>query len=511
MAKSKLALAHISVSFGTKPLLTDISISLESGQITALVGRSGSGKTLCALALQGLLPSNLTQTSGSILLDDTPLATAHKASATPIIASILQNPRTCFDPLHTMQSHIAESVRAWGKAYDPKRIASLLDTLGLDSSVLDRYAFAMSGGELQRVMIAIALLADAQFLIADEPTSDLDAIATQEIMQILQRICKERGIGILLITHDTRLMRIADRSYHIDAGKIIDDIRGFYNPFTHTPIYDRQKLESTLTLLRLQHISKVYPITTASATIALDSISLEIYAGQRLGIVGRSGSGKSTLAKLIARLERESSGQITYPAHWQTHKSLKSRRHFYSHIQLLFQDPISALNPNQTIWQSLTQGLHHLRGITDKAAQEQKIFPILSALDLDRALLHTYPAMLSGGQAARINLARALVVEPQLLILDESTSSLDSHTEAMILDFIATMHANNLTDKQYLSVLCITHDLALARAFCDRIVLMDSGKIIEIVAHNEPFTSPQGKLLESTFTTAAASADSRAT
>lgn len=505
---AKLALANISVSFGTKPLLTDISISLESGQITALVGRSGSGKTLCALALQGLLPSNLTQTSGSILLDDTPLATAHKASATPIIASILQNPRTCFDPLHTMQSHIAESVRAWGKAYDPKQIASLLDTLGLDSSVLDRYAFAMSGGELQRVMIAIALLADAQFLIADEPTSDLDAIATQEIMQILQRICKERGIGILLITHDTRLMRIADRSYHIDAGKIINDIRGFYNPFTHTPIYDRQKLESTLRFLRLQHISKVYPITTASATIALDSISLEIYAGQRLGIVGRSGSGKSTLAKLIARLERESSGQITYPAHWQTHKSLKSRRHFYSHIQLLFQDPISALNPNQTIWQSLTQGLHHLRGITDKAAQEQKIFPILSALDLDRALLHTYPAMLSGGQAARINLARALVVEPQLLILDESTSSLDSHTEAMILDFIATMHANNLTNKRHLSVLCITHDLALARAFCDRIVLMDSGKIIEIVAHNESFTSPQGKLLESTFATAA---DSRAT
>lgn len=504
MAKSRLALANISVSFGAKPLLTDISISLECGQITALIGRSGSGKTLCALALQGLLPPNLT-ISGEVLLDDSPYKPSlrKRRAKSPIVISILQNPRTYFNPLYTIKSHIAESLRAWGKPYDLKQISSLLHRLGLDSSVLHRYAFEMSGGELQRVMILIALLADAQFLIADEPTSDLDAIATKELLEILRRAAKELGKGVLLITHDHRLMRIADVSYHIDSGKITArDLGSFHTNFAYISLYDRQKSLESTPLITLHNITKSYQAAHQSIC-ALDSISLTICAGERLGIVGRSGSGKSTLARLIARLELESSGQITYPTHWHSNKrSLQARRHFYRHIQLLFQDPISALNPNQTLWDTLTQGLIALYGVVDRNEQRSRIMPILQALGLESLPLDSYPAMLSGGQAARINLASVLVLEPELLILDESTSCLDANTEAMILEHIATMQAHRdsrPSAKQNLSVLCITHNLSLARAFCDRIVLLDSGEIVEIVAANEPFKSAQGRLLESTF------------
>lgn len=505
MAKSRLALANISVSFGAKPLLTDISISLECGQITALIGRSGGGKTLCALALQGLLPSNLT-ISGEVLLDDSPYKPflRKKRTKSPIVISILQNPRTYFNPLYTIKSHIAESLRAWGKPYDFKQISSLLHRLGLDSSVLHRYAFEMSGGELQRVMIIIALLADAQFLIADEPTSDLDAIAAKELLEILKCAAKEFGKGVLLITHDHRLMRIADVSYHIDSGKIAArNLGSFHTNFAYISLCDRQKSLESTPLITLHNITKSYQAAHQSIC-ALDSISLTICAGERLGIVGRSGSGKSTLAKLIARLELESSGQITYPTHWHSskHGKLQARRHFYRHIQLLCQDPVSALNPNQTLWDILTQGLIALYGVVDRNEQRSRIMPILQALGLGSLPLDSYPAMLSGGQAARINLASALVLEPELLILDESTSCLDAKTEAMILEYIATMQAHrdsHPSAKQNLSVLCITHNLSLARAFCDRIVLLDSGEIVEIVAANEPFKSAQGRLLESTF------------
>lgn len=505
MTKSRLALANISVSFGAKPLLTDINISLECGQITALIGRSGSGKTLCALALQGLLSPNLT-ISGEVLLDGSPYEPLlrKRRATSPTIISILQNPRIYFNPLYTIKSHIIESLRAWGKPYDPRQISSLLHRLELDSSVLHRYAFEMSGGELQRVMIVIALLADAQFLIADEPTSDLDAIAIKGLLEILEYEAKELGKGILLITHDHRLMRIADKIYYIDSGKITASNFGtFHTNSSYVSLNNRQKVLEPTQLITLRNITKSYQ-STHQSIFTLDSISLTIYAGERLGIVGRSGSGKSTLAKLIARLELESSGQITYPAHWHSNeRSLQARRHFYRHIQLLFQDPISALNSNQTLWDTLTQGLIALYGIVNKSEQKDRIMPILHALGLESLLLDSYPAMLSGGQAARVNLASALVLEPELLILDESTSCLDDKTEAMILEYIATMQAyrgNLPIAKQNLSVLCITHNLSLARAFCDRIVLLDSGNIVEIVAADEPFRSVQGRLLEFTFT-----------
>lgn len=625
----RLELDRVSVRFGEKQLLKEVSLTITRGQITALGGRSGSGKSLCALTLQGLLPPNLTLDSGQILLDNIPISGEEVKKSCAII---MQAPRTCFNPIYTMKTHILETLRAREKLETHargflvshrmygvqkslqygeilSRVLMLFERLGLEERVLACYAHELSGGMLQRVMIVIALLSGAEFLICDEGTSDLDSLCAREILHLLRELCQNptphttapnakhtmqnsdestKGLGVLLITHDRTLMRESDMCYGIDSGKISahtehislahhDARQIITSPATSQtptlpPSLPHQNLAQTSSPARIQTtpiislhaLCKSYPSKPQSllpsfgskkqslATNVLDSLSLQIMQGEKVAIIGRSGSGKSTLARIIARLEPYDSGELIYtPSHTQessqishtaprrsastghrpkTHAkssrmSLRARRGFYQEVQLLFQDPLSAFNPRKIIWESLAQGLRTLLGIHDTSAQEQIIFPLCAQLELDRGLLFVYPSMLSGGQAARMNLIRALCIDPALLILDEATSALDFALEERVWSYLdhgvdsgsfldrnsyipqkphknlnispeSTPKPSIHTSKKHKSLLFITHDIALARRHCDRIILLDSGQIIESVGAREGFTSDLGRALE---------------
>ena len=601
----KLRLDRVSVRFGKKQLLKEVSITITRGQITALAGQSGSGKSLCALTLQGLLPPNLTLDSGQILLDDIPIS---RKEVRKSCAIIMQAPRTCFNPIYTMKTHILETLRSHacgardGAIYKHdealSRVLTLFQRLGLEERVLACYAHELSGGMLQRVMIAIALLSGAEFLICDEGTSDLDSICTREILHLLRELCenptlhttspntdeatKAKGLGVLLITHDRTLMRKSDVCYMLDSGKISAPIQSasLASLDSHPPITRSTRSQAptlstsqtiaqtkplpriqTTPIISLHALCKSYAPRSPSpldrqiaATNVLDSISLRIMQGEKVAIIGRSGSGKSTLARIIARLEPYDFGTLIYtppnaqessqnPPHPTLHRSakasaghretsvsqsrmdIKARRGFYREVQLLFQDPLSAFNPRKPIWESLTQGLRALLDIHDTSTQEQILFPLCSQLELDRELLFAYPSMLSGGQAARMNLIRALCIDPALLILDEATSALDFALEERVWSYLdrgvdsgSFLHQESyipkkssknpiylesippklspISYKKHKSLLFITHDIALARRHCDRLMLLDSGRIIESVSKEERFSSALGRALE---------------
>lgn len=669
----RLELDRICVRFGERILLDRVSLAITRGQITGLRGESGSGKTLCALTLQGILPENLALDSGQILLDDVPVSGQEIGKTCAII---MQSPRTCFNPLYTMRTHILESLRAQGFRYDhamQAHVLALLARLGLDPSVLGRYAHEMSGGMLQRVMIAIALLSGAEFLICDEPTSDLDTLNAREILHILRELCargsenlqtpqtpaaqsprenaNSKALGVLLISHDERLLHACDRRYVLDSGKACEigaselgagaiDSSGADSSAAEsiksTPessardvirrdskdssSIDSSSLDSAPAspicaspMLILHNLSKSYPSArhikpkssqkpenplkpqnskNPASTPVLDALSLSLHSGERLALIGASGSGKSTLARLIARLEPCDSGAIYLPAHWLhepspkpqsrilapdspptpesppkpsshaldspptpqnlarapiSRMSLVARRRFYRRVQLLFQDPLSAFDPRLIIWESIAQGCAALLGVRDRSAQERIILPLCARLGLDERLLFAYPSMLSGGQLARMNLLRALSIDPELLILDEATSALDRARESSVWEFLAsgvdsgsfwerdTLDRENIAknfaesssldssvpnstplesasqhssspesaptessmNKSRKALIFITHDIALARRYCDRIALLDSGRIIEVVRAGECFGSALGRALES--------------
>lgn len=524
--KSILTLHNLSIAFKDLILLKNINLTIQSGQITLLIGASGSGKTLTSLALQGLLPNNLTKLYGEVLIDDKPITSQHTTplNKQPIFASIMQQPRSCFNPIFTIKSHIKETLRALQKPYQNTRVERILNLVGLESSALTMYAFEMSGGMLQRVMIAIALLSEAPFLIADEPTSDLDALTAKDIITLLVRLSKEHNVGILLITHNMELLQIASSVYALDSRtthplsqtqiqKYIAESKKPYIIDSAASTPNATKTSSTKPpLLALTHLHKHYTSRYNVAKQALQNINLTLYAGEKVALLGRSGCGKSTLGKILARLENPSSGTFQLPKIWlesskhsqKTQTTLcdayaikwrqEHKKAFYKNLQLLFQDPISSLNPRLNLLENLIEPLVYLLGIKDSNAQLSLIMPILESLELDNLALNAYPNMLSGGQAQRLCLARVLALKPQMLILDESTSALDNKLERKIWQMLI---GQNTTLQPPATLLFITHNIALAREFCDRILLMDSGKIIEDIPSTKAFKSELGAALES--------------
>ncbi|WP_395148853.1 ABC transporter ATP-binding protein [uncultured Helicobacter sp.] len=451
---------NLSVCANDTLLLDSINLSITRGAITALLGASGSGKSLCMRTISNSLPSNLTQICGTISIDNSPM---HNAST--YISHILQNPQSYFNPLFSIRSHCQETLKVLHKPYDTHHIHRTFKESGFKDtdieSVLNAYPFMLSGGMLQRAMIAIALLRETPFLLADEPTSNLDTHTQEEILATLVKLRDTKHIGILLVTHDMSIVaRLADRFYTIQKGKVHTSKREdiILPPKVSKPSPYTPTTPPILEAKEICYAYKEYVFLRCVHTPVLHNVHCVLHKGIHTAIVGPSGCGKSTFAKLLSKILTPQSGEITLNS-----KPLHTfGRELYTQVQILFQDSLASLNPTLCIFENLIEPLIYLCDIREKSAQLAHITPLLTQLSLSDTILWAYPNMLSGGELQRVCLLRALLLKPRILILDESLSGLDFALQLEVIAFLHTL--------QETTIICITHDLYLAYRLCKQII-----------------------------------------
>ncbi|MFL4473533.1 ABC transporter ATP-binding protein [Paeniglutamicibacter sp. MACA_103] len=478
---SQLEIKDLSVRAGTNLLLDGISCSVRSGELVAVVGRSGSGKTMLTKAIMGLLPSGL-QATGQILLDGQRLDTLGERHKDAVrgrkIGMLFQQPKRVMNPRMTVRAHLLEAMGATGfrkPGNAEKNIESLLQEVGLSpaAEIARMRPDQLSGGMAQRVMLAIALAADPAYILADEPTSSLDSILKAEILELLRRRQLERGLGILLITHDiASVQHIADRVIVVSDGAIVDQCptSAMFSAPRHektrellsaTASVTREPQEiATHCVLRADAVGKNYT-RRAKGAAALNPTSMSLHAGEVLGVVGRSGSGKSTFARLLAGLERPTHGEIT----GQTEGAQSTG------VQIIPQEPFGSFDPALDLRTSLMAAVHRL---PDSEAA-QLIERAVARVGLPVRLLDRLPAQCSGGQLQRMAIARALLVQPDVLICDESTSALDSVAQRHILDLLL-----QLRERMGISLVVISHDMDVIRYVSDRVAVFYAGNLVEL-------------------------------
>jgi len=468
---------HIPTAKGMVHPVRDVSICLHAGEMLALVGESGSGKSLTAQAIMGLLPEHAMVTGKTLQFERTK------------IAMIFQNPMASFNPVLSIGYQIAEPLRvlhSYNRKDAENETVRLLERMQIRDArqKIHRYAHEFSGGMLQRAAIAMALACKPQLLIADEPTTALDVSTQAEVMTLLTELRREENLALLFITHDLALVaQQADRVAVMYSGEIVE--AGDTHQLLQNPQHSyTQKLLGSLsknhrshhladtpdsTLLRIKNLYKHF-----DKTPVLHDINLTISQGEIVGLAGESGSGKSTLALCIAGLHAFEDGEIHFngtPLAQQ--RTARDFRKQAQHIQMIFQDPLSSINPRMTIADTLLEPLR-LNNIGTTDEQQAAAMWWMERIGLRVEDLQRYPHSFSGGQLQRIGIARALLSKPQLLICDEPVSALDVTTQAQIIALLA-----ELRTEMGLTLLFISHDLATMRKFCDRIAVMQQGKIVE--------------------------------
>ncbi len=513
-----LQVRDLSVAFrveGREALALDrASFTLEKGKTLALVGESGSGKSITALSILQLLPyPAASHPSGSILFAGQQLMRADEATLCKVrgnrISMVFQEPMTSLNPLHPILRQVGEVLELHKGYRGPAaraRVLELLRLVGLREAEarLGAYPHELSGGERQRVMIAMALANEPDLLIADEPTTALDVTVQAQILELLQRLQKQLGMAMLLITHDLGIVRkMADEVCVMLGGKIIEAgpvARLFDHPREE---YTRHLIESepkgrpravapdAPVVLEAQDMKVWFPLKrrlfsrTQDYIKAVDGISLSVRAGETLGIVGESGSGKTTLGLAILRLIA-STGVITYagqPVHGLNAKQMRPLR---QHMQIVFQDPYGSLSPRLSVGRIIAEGLlvHGSRLGTDE--QRAIVANALTEVGLDPATQDRYPHEFSGGQRQRIAIARAMALHPRLVVLDEPTSALDMTVQAQIVDLLRDLQA-----RHGLAYLFISHDLKVVRAMANQVIVMQAGRVVEQGAADRIFDHPQ--------------------
>ena len=510
-----LDVKDLQLSIGKFPILRDIDLSVDAGEILGVIGESGSGKSMTALSIMQLLPFGAT-TSGSIRLDDREVLGLPDAEMRRIrggtVGMVFQEPMTALNPVKTIGDQVAETAMVHGglgrrEALEVAR--QTLERVELPTSrfPLDRYPHELSGGQRQRVVIAMAIAMRPKLLIADEPTTALDVTTQAAILKLLQKLVDEDGMGLLFITHDLGVIAgLADKvsimrhGEVVEAGPTVQLFRNLQHPYSkalfeassHVPPRVPPAMVGGTPVLAVDDVVREYPLPRRGlfekhrVLRAVDGVTLRIEKGENVGLVGESGCGKSTLARAIMALEPTQGGRIAIagePIDPQKGASFATRRH----LQVVFQDPYGSFNPRHRVDRLVSEPFHLLGSAAPSGAERDKrIARALEEVGLSAADADKYVHEFSGGQRQRIAIARALIIEPSLIILDEAVSALDVSVRAQVLDLLA-----DLSDRLQLSYLFISHDLAVVRSITDRVLVMRAGKIVEEGATEEVFRAPK--------------------
>jgi peptide/nickel transport system ATP-binding protein len=508
--------------------IEDLSFQLAAGEKIGFVGESGCGKSTLGKTIMRLLPEGA-RIQGQILFEGKSVADLNPESLRrfrgEVVGLIFQDPMIRLDPLMTIGNHCIETLQAHAPNLTKQQAKSrALDTLAavkIEPERWNQYPHEFSGGMRQRVAIALALLLDPKLIIADEPTTSLDVRVSAEILQELTGLCKTRQMGLLLISHDlATISTYCDRMVVMNKGRKVEE--GTVNQILYHPQaeYTKKLLNSALhiqaeqevvsptalslarrqiPILKLEGLQKHYTIETSflqrlftkakTETIkAVDNIQLELFEGEIFGLVGESGCGKSTLSRTILQLIPATGGTVTFCGEELTGLSAKEIRSKRREMQMIFQDPSASLNPMMTIGDSIADALNiHEINATPRETKAQ-VLAMLERVGLTPALEYfgRYPNQLSGGQQQRVGIARALITKPKLVICDEPVSMLDATIQSEVLDLML-----ELKREDNLTYLFITHDLWLAKFLCDRIAVMNQGKIVEMGETQQIFSNPQ--------------------
>ncbi len=509
MTEHLLEVRNLTVDFhtarGTVHAVRDVSWHLDRGECLAILGESGSGKSVSASAVMNLIdcpPGEIV--SGEILFEGRNLLTLPSEARRELngkrIAMIFQDPMSHLNPVYTVGFQIAEMMTAHGVAGSDARARTLdlMRRVGIpDPEVkIDAYPHQFSGGQRQRLMIAMALALKPDILIADEPTTALDVTVQAQILALLEELQQETGMGLLLITHDLGVVaEVADRVVVMNSGEIVETgtaaqvYRNPHHPYTRKLIGAVPGTGEMATPLDtgIKPILDVRGLTkTYGDFAALKDASLTVLPGETVAIVGESGSGKSTLAKTLLRLEDATSGAAYYEGKDLISIPPSELFALRREIQMVFQDPTQSLNPRMSVGQIIAEAFAIHPGILPKDRWKARVQELLHQVGLDPGHIHRYPHQFSGGQRQRIAIARALALEPKLIICDEAVSALDVSIQAQVIDLL-----NKLQDELGLSYLFIAHDLPLVRDFAHRVVVMQGGRIVEQGPVQQIFENPR--------------------
>lgn len=515
MNRKRLSIKNLTITLpqgaDRKFAVNDVSLDLYANEILCIVGESGSGKSLLSNAIMGLLPDGVTASQGEIDFNGDNLLTYNEEQMRKIrgahIGMVFQDPMTALNPLKTIGKQISEMFTIHTKLSKQEinqKVISLLTDVQMPNplSVAKAYPHQLSGGQRQRAMIAMALALEPAILIADEPTTALDVTTQACILALIRELQSRKGTAVLFITHDFGVVAdIATRIAVMQQGKLVE--QGFANEVLNAPTHpytqaliaavppltpgDVRRINKEI-ILEVNNLSKTYHNHSffkqnRRTTYAVDNVSFKLHRGSTLGIVGESGSGKSTLARCIIKLLEIDNGQINFENVDIANLKGKKLKHYSRHIQMVFQDPYASLNPRRKVGDQVTIG-PILHGITKQQAIE-KAKALFNMVGLDSEALNRYPHEFSGGQRQRIGLARALALEPKILIADEPVSALDVSVQAQVLELLT-----QLRKQLGLTVLFITHDLRVAAQICDHIIVMKSGKIVEQGIASQVFLNP---------------------
>ncbi|GAB6052732.1 ABC transporter ATP-binding protein [Magnetospira thiophila] len=550
-AQPILSVEALSVEFRTRGgvvrALEEVSLTVKKGEVLGIVGESGSGKSVTAYTVIGLLDRAGRAVGGTASFDGIPLTGARESSLRSLrgreISMIFQNPRAALNPIRPVGKQIEDVLRRHAQATRQDAKAKAIEMLA-KVKIVDpeqrywSYPFELSGGMCQRVMIAIALACDPRLLIADEPTTGLDVTTQKATMDLIHDLTRERHMSVVLITHDLGMAAAyCDRIMVMQKGQVVESapVRELFtrptHPYTkkliaaspgpHSALSDLTAVPDEMetapeavarpsqvpapsvndTLLEVYNLVKEFPRRDVSGSLwpfakrraedkvfrAVDGISFSLLRGESLGLVGESGCGKSTTSTIIARLMDPTSGDVFFDGENLTTYSAAqfARLPQRTKVQMVFQDPTDSLNPRFSARDSIADPLRRLKGLHDGKAISAKVDELADLVGLPRSLLGRFPHQLSGGQKARVGIARAIAVDPLMLILDEPTSALDVSVQAVVLQLL-----DRLKRDLGMSYIFVSHDLNVVRLLCERVIVMNRGRIVESGTADDVLRNP---------------------